>query len=126
MGRVALSKTKIIVLTVAAVCGVTAGGLAYMADTRPHHTPQVAVTAPRRLTDIRYRGQDGTDALTLLRRRAAIQTKHYSFGDMVVSINGVAGNGPKYWIFYVNGKEASVGAGSYVTKSGDVLEWRLQ
>ncbi|MGH7234405.1 MAG: DUF4430 domain-containing protein, partial [Candidatus Saccharimonadales bacterium] len=32
----------------------------------------------------------------------------------------------KYWTFYVNGKEASVGASSYVTKNSDRLTWKLQ
>jgi len=55
-----------------------------------------------------------------------VQTKHYSFGDMVVSVNGTPGTGPKYWTFYINGKMAEVGAGSYTTKASDVISWKLQ
>jgi hypothetical protein len=62
----------------------------------------------------------------LLEKHATIQAKHYSFGYFVTSIDGVVGNGPKYWTFYVNGKEASVGASSYVTKNSDRINWKLQ
>jgi hypothetical protein len=44
----------------------------------------------------------------------------------VTSIDGTFGNGPKYWTFYVNGKQADVGASSYVTKSSDNIMWKLQ
>ena len=77
-------------------------------------------------TVLSYHGQQGIDALTLLRRHAAIGVRHYSFGDMVTSINGVTGAGPKYWTFYVNGTEATSGAGSYITKSSDTITWKLQ
>jgi hypothetical protein len=125
MGRVALSKTKIIVLSIAALCAVGAGSIGYVA-TRPHSAAHAMVAVTRPTTHLSYRGQQGIDALSLLKQHASVQTKHYSFGDMVVAINGVAGNGPKYWTFYINGKEANVGAGSYVTKGGDLLDWKLQ
>jgi hypothetical protein len=80
----------------------------------------------QKTTHVSYYGVDGQNALTLLKRHAQVQTKHYSFGDQVIAINGTAGNGPKYWTFYVNGQESSVGAGSYVTKNSDKLEWKLQ
>lgn len=89
-------------------------------------TSIAAQTQPQQASEVSYQGQDGVDALTLLKKHAAVETKHYSFGDQVVSINGVAGNGPKYWTFYINGKMASEGAGSYKTKNSDTLSWRLQ
>lgn len=35
------------------------------------------------------------------------------------------GEDGKYWQFWVNGKFAAVGAGEYVVKPGDVVEWRF-
>jgi hypothetical protein len=84
------------------------------------------MSAPHKLTRIAYNGVNGKDALTLLKQHATVQTKRYSFGDEVIAIDSSTGNGPKYWTFYVNGKESNVGAGSYVSKNGDKLEWKLQ
>lgn len=101
------------------------GGWAYIANS-PSHKVATVTNAQHQLTQLSYHGQAGQGALVLLKKHAVVQTKHYSFGDMVTSINGTKGAGPKYWTFYINGKEASVGAGSYITKSTDMLTWKLQ
>jgi hypothetical protein len=111
------------VIALVAIAGAIGGGIWYHQATR--HL-QTVTNAQHQVTQVNYHGATGADALTLLKKYAQVQTKHYSFGDMVSSINGVTGNGPKYWTFYVNGKEASVGAGAYSTKSTDVLAWKLQ
>ena len=127
MGRVAL--TKNIKLTIAALIAVLlvagAGGVAYVRHVQADQA-QTVTNSQHQLTQISYHGHDGVDALTLLKQKAAVQVKHYSFGDQVISINGTSGNGPKYWTFYINNKEATVGAGAYTTKDGDTLTWRLQ
>lgn len=107
--------------------GVLAGGTATaIVANSPSHKVAVATNAQNQTTYISYHGVDGQDALTLLKKHATIGVKHYSFGDLVTSINGNAGNGPKYWTFYINDKEAQVGAGSYKTKASDILSWKLQ
>jgi hypothetical protein len=75
--------------------------------------------------DIKYDGQNGRTALDLLKTHADVAVKNSSYGPYVESINGVSGGG-KYWMFYVNGKQASVGAGAYVTKNGDKIEWKFK
>ncbi len=75
---------------------------------------------------IKYPGEEGKTALMLLKIHTDAQTKTSSYGEMVTSINGQDGGGTKYWMFYVNGKEASVGAGAYTTHDGDSIEWKLQ
>lgn len=32
----------------------------------------------------------------------------------------------EFWAFYVNGKQASVGAGSYILRAGDKIEWKIE
>jgi uncharacterized protein DUF4430 len=126
MSRVALTKTKTLLLVIViAVAGIGAGVLAYVANS-PSHKVQVVANAQHQTVQLSYKGQNGVDALTLLKKHAAVQTKHYSFGDFVTAINGSVGNGPKYWTFYVNGKESNVGASSYSTKNGDTITWKLQ
>ena len=123
MGRAALQKTVIGGVLLIAALGF--GSWAYTANS-PSHKVSVVTNAQHQVTQLSYRGQAGQTALALLQKHATVQTKHYSFGDMVASINGTKGTGPKYWTFYINSKEASVGAGTYVTKSTDTLSWKLQ
>lgn len=77
-------------------------------------------------TVVTYRGQNGQNALQLLKMHAKVVTKSSSLGDYVVSINGNDGGGTKYWLFYVNGKQAQVGAASYVTHDGEIIQWKLE
>lgn len=127
MSRAALKKYKHILIYLVVVLGVAGSATGVLYGIRLHQNGvHTVVDAQHHVTELTYKGQSGVDALTLLKRHAAVQTKHYAFGDMVVSINGVSGTGPKYWTFYTNGHEAAVGAQAYVTKSSDNLTWRLQ
>lgn len=66
-------------------------------------------------------------ALSVLSRTHAVETKHFSFGDVANSIDQTAGGTDgRYWIFYVNGKMSDIGAGEYKVKSGDVITWKFQ
>jgi hypothetical protein len=47
-------------------------------------------------------------------------------GVFVGEINGIKGKRGAYWIYYVNGKEASVGVSSYVLKEGDSILWKQE
>lgn len=126
MGRAAQilkSKLLVAVVIVVALAGIGTAVWVYAGNPGDVHT---TVNTQKQTTQVSYRGQNGVNALTLLKKYATVKTKHYSFGDMVTSIDGTAGNGPKYWTFYVNNKEASVGAGSYTTKNSDTLTWKLQ
>jgi len=77
-------------------------------------------------TTVSYQGVDGKTALELLQASHQVEVKHYSFGDMVISIDGLAPDATHFWAFYVNDKQSEVGASAYVTKSSDVIEWRLE
>jgi hypothetical protein len=126
MSKLAKSKINIIVgVIVILAIAVGLGSWAYVANT-PSHKLSVVVNSQNQLSEVSYKGQAGVNAMTLLERHVTVGVKHYSFGDFVTSINGVVGNGPKYWTFYINGKEAAMGASSYVTKNSDTLTWKLQ
>lgn len=77
---------------------------------------------------IKYQGVEGQNALELLKASHQVETKSFGdAGEFVTSIDGVAPNASThFWAFYVNGSQAQVGAGSYVTKSGDLIEWKLE
>jgi hypothetical protein len=57
----------------------------------------------------------------------SFETKEYpSLGIFVEGINGINETPGKYWIYYVNGKEASIGISKYILKSGDVIFWKQE
>lgn len=71
----------------------------------------------------------GTTALAVLQQvgtanNIQIVTTHYDIGDLVSSINGLAATESKFWIFLVNGTEASTGAGAYQVQAGDTIGFR--
>jgi hypothetical protein len=121
--RVLKSKVTIVVALVVVVAVVS--GIGVYEQSHNGHVKTVS-NSQNQLTQISYDGKSGVNAYDLLQKYATVKAKRYSFGYLVTSINGVAGNGPKYWTFYVNGKQATVGASSYVTKNSDKITWKLQ
>ena len=114
------------VAIVLAIVVVVATGFGVYEQNKNSGDVQTVTNSRQQITQISYDGKNGKDAYTLLKQYATVQAKHYSFGYFVTSINGTPGNGPKYWTFYVNGKQASVGASSYITKNSDKITWKLQ
>lgn len=49
-----------------------------------------------------------------------------SLGVFVNEINGIGSKDGKYWIYYVNGKEAEVGVSKYVLKESDIISWNQE
>ena len=70
----------------------------------------------------------GTNALDLLASAAKIAKKGEGANSFITAINGREAKDAarEFWAFYVNGKQAEVGAGSYILKDGDVVEWKLE
>jgi len=74
---------------------------------------------------ISYAGEDGKTVLELLKQKAKVKTETFSFGELVVEINGVrSGNGYNF-LYYVNGGTVKTGAANYATKAGEKIEWKL-
>jgi len=53
-------------------------------------------------------------------------TEYSGLGSFINEINGTKGSSGKYWIYYVNNKEASVGVSNYIIKSGDIISWKQE
>ena len=52
------------------------------------------------------------------------ESKEYpSMGIFIDGINGIKGEPNKYWIYSVNGEEASVSVSKYILKNGDNVLW---
>jgi Domain of unknown function (DUF4430) len=82
-----------------------------------------AVLKQTKAATIIYKGQDGIDALTLLKKQATVTQDH---SGLVDSINGYKPTGHNYWAFYVNGKMAQVGPADYKTKDTDTIMWKVE
>lgn len=123
---------KIVSIVTAAVItiGVAGGVVAWQnnSDKKTDNTQTSTAVVEKQKTDnVTYDGVTGKSALELLKSNATVVTKNDpSLGEYVVSINGEDGNGSKYWLYYVDGKAATVGAGEYKTKTGEKIEWRLE
>ena len=70
----------------------------------------------------------GKTALDLTKEKTNIKTKGEGVNAYVTEINGQEALNSKkeFWAFYVNGKMAEVGAGSYKLKEDDKIEWRIE
>lgn len=83
-------------------------------DTKPTETLPQTVTP-------------GQTAMDLLGKTKTIETKEYSFGKSVESIEGIKnGTAGKYWLYYINDQQAPVGADTYELKPNDKIEWKFE
>lgn len=99
---------------------------AYLLSPLPAKNAQNATTASQsQSNEISYMGVEGKNAMDLLKASHQVETKHYDFGDMVQSIDGIAPASDQFWAFYVNGQASQVGADAYQTKASDTISWKL-
>ena len=100
---------------------IPSGGLAVKPDANATPTPtDLAIT-----TTIEYPGQEGKNALELLKAGHRVDTKNYSFGDMVTGIDGIIADSKHFWALYINDQFSQVGASSLITKSTDMIKWQI-
>lgn len=71
---------------------------------------------------------EGQTLLETLRENAEIEAKGEGESAYITKIGDKEAQDSKreYWSFYVNGKIAEVGAGSYKLKAGDKIEWKIE
>lgn len=72
--------------------------------------------------------EDNATALDLIRQKAKVITQGEGQNAFVTEINGKRADNSKkeYWAFYINGKMASVGAGSYQLQNNDKIVWKIE
>lgn len=88
-------------------------------------TPTRAAVPQSDTNTFSYKGEDGQDALTLLRSKTDVEQDK---SGLVISINGKKADSSKreYWAFYVNGELSSSGPKDYITKNDDLIEWKVE
>lgn len=72
--------------------------------------------------------QQGKTALDLLQKTSQVKTTGEGKNAFVTEIDHKAVSAVKkeFWAFYVNGKQAEAGAGSYLLKPQEKIEWKIE
>jgi hypothetical protein len=117
-------KTAAILFIMAWSCALSACGQRPAVKT-PNDAKATSAEAQAGRIVIAYEGEDGKTALVILKARARVRTTTSQMGELVEEINGVNNGNGYYLIYFVNGAKAKVGAGEYITKNGDRIEWKL-
>lgn len=74
-----------------------------------------------------YDCEPGVSAYEVLEEKASnIEFEGSSFGRMVTGINGINQGNGKYWLYLVNGKDATVSADSYICAEEEKIKWELR
>jgi hypothetical protein len=76
---------------------------------------------------VSFTAEAGKTVLEQLQAQADVVVQQSEYGPFVESINGVkSGDDNKYWVYYVDGEAATVGAGEYTTEGGETVEWKFE
>ena len=70
----------------------------------------------------------GTTALQVLSSTHKVMVNGEKENAFVTTIDGRTASGAdkEFWAFYINGKQAQVGAGSYSVRNNDTIEWKIE
>ena len=126
------NKTKTILISafaaVAVAIGITTVVLVNQPTNPGNNTQQAEVVDQKDDNLVSFTAEANKSVLDQLKaNNTSVETKEASFGVYVESINGkVGGTDGKYWSYYVDGQMAQVGAGEYITKGGELVEWKFE
>ena len=116
---------------------MVAGGLFFVATNTNSTQVEIVDSAQSQLTTstitinqagtvVSYPGVEGETALDTLKKLADVRVEESAYGEFVTGIGVVEADATKnFWGYTVNGEFADVGAGEYVAKEGDQIEWQL-
>jgi len=126
-----LSKKNLIIGAV--IFAVMIGGVGwwYVASRNVGSDSQVSEVVAQEQEDetiVSYAAVAGKNVLEQLQElNDTVVTQESTYGTYVDSINGLkGGDNGAYWIFFIDGEMASVGAGAYIAEGGELIEWKYQ
>lgn len=76
---------------------------------------------------LEYDCEVGKTAFEVLEEKASnVEFEGSSFGRMVTGINGIKQGSGKYWLYFINGKDATISADSYICSEEEKIKWELR
>ncbi|MFZ2206814.1 MAG: DUF4430 domain-containing protein [Microgenomates group bacterium] len=97
-------------------------------NTRPTISIKQIVRVDSEVSEKKEHVVVGSTALQALYKTHKIQSKGLGANSFIIAIDGRMASEEKreFWAYYVNGKQADVGAGAYVIKNNDTIEWKIE
>lgn len=78
-------------------------------------------------TKISYQCEEGKTALDRLQSTASdVKIRQFSFGSQVIAVNKVEQGRGKFWLYTVDGKDATVAADLYTCQDDEKIKWELR
>lgn len=126
-----MNKTKTVLLTAVLAVAIAFGASTLSLINKPAKTgdgqPGQTLGAQQNENEVTFTAIADQTVLDQLQTKANVSVKDSSYGPYVDSINGIAGGTDgKYWSYYVDGQLAQIGAGEYVTKGGEKIQWKFE
>lgn len=90
--------------------------------------PATVVAEPEKidLKIVEYSGVERKNVLELLQQNAKVEYTPNDNGAFITSVNGIKNSDTEFWLYSVNGVDATVAADKYITKSGDRIKWEYK
>lgn len=82
--------------------------------------------SPAGQVNLSYNCQPGSSAYEILEKENKVEYQGSSFGRMITSINGLSQGSGKYWLYSIDGKDATVSADAYLCQGSEKIEWELK
>ncbi len=74
-----------------------------------------------------YLCESGKTAFELLQHTTQnVEFQGSSFGRFVTSINGVKQGNGKYWLYFIDSKDATISADAYICQGDEKIKWELK
>lgn len=121
-----MQKKNLIIIALVLIAIITALSLIGYFNQKKVNPSNISANITVNLADTKktnsYSGPEIT-ALDLLKKYNSVNTTSSTYGEFVNCINTLCSNNNYYWMYSVNGKLAQTGAGSYLVKNNDNLEF---
>lgn len=85
------------------------------------------IQTSKNVMSLEYDCESGKSAFEVLEEKTSdVEFEGSSFGRMVTGINGVKQGSGKYWLYFINGQDATVSADSYICLEEEKIKWELR
>jgi hypothetical protein len=124
-----MSKNNLLIIGAIVLIILSLVGFGVFRKSGVTQSPAVSSPIPQTPTrkSVSYNCEQGKTAFELLESSYQTDTKDTSFGKMVMGIDNVKSEENKdFWAFYVDNKQATVGAQLYNCMDQEKIEWKLE